>query len=201
MLINKCWNISTWIYKATLSLQHQEAHVYVLKEVNTCYFAVFVTHKTPYSQTLVKKSNREKTGEQQTAEILTIQNMHTPQAIVFLFSSLSTEGEIYRGQIKTLALRRREWGREKRGEGRTQDKRKTNWWHSVKKAGNTPEADELYKSAGCSKAFQSQVVFVLLCFFTLNLALCCRSAIGGELFDVGKLQVGKETRSVPKGSN
>lgn len=90
MLTNKCWSISTWIYKATLSLQDQEAQVYVLKEVNTCYFAIFVTHMTPYSQTLVKNANREKTGEKQTAKILTVQNMHTPQAVIFLFSSLST---------------------------------------------------------------------------------------------------------------
>lgn len=53
----------------------------------------------------------------------------------------------------------------KRGKGGTREERKTNWWHSVQKAGNAPEAGELYKSAGRSKAFQSQAVSCFVAFF------------------------------------
>lgn len=56
-------------------------------------------------------------------------------------------------------------GEGERGEGGTRDERKTNWWHSVEKAGNAPEAGELYKSAERSKAVQSQAIS---CFFAFS---------------------------------
>jgi hypothetical protein len=60
---------------------------------------------------------------------------------------------------------RRGRGRGRREEGGTRDERKRDWWHSIKKAGNAPEAGELFKSAGGSSAFRGRAVSRLSAFF------------------------------------
>lgn len=73
---------------------------------------------TLYFQTLVQKANRGQTSNKQTAEIVTVQNIHTPSSVMFLSSSVSAAAEIHQGQPETLSILEKGVGEVEEGTGK-----------------------------------------------------------------------------------